>query len=183
LLKKIATVEGGCKCYYILSLTTNEFKLTLAFLLWLLKKSNRQRLIQAALKLFAAQGMTETTTREIAELEVNEVTLFRHFGNKNNLLLAVIEEDSVFTHLGEALGQEAELISSVSQALLDYASAFTGVRTNPRVGAITHRRSRSVSSGNRQALGRAITQANRYTAQYLTTMITSTCRPICPSKN
>jgi len=37
--------------------------------------------------LFAAQGMTETTTREIAELaEVNEVTLFRHFGNKHNLL-------------------------------------------------------------------------------------------------
>jgi len=51
--------------------------------------------------------MTETTTRQIAEAEVNEVTLFRHFGNKHGLLLVVIEEGSVFTQLGEALGEGA----------------------------------------------------------------------------
>ena len=43
----------------------------------------RDRLIQAALSLFVSQGIAETTTKEIAEqAEVNEVTLFRHFGNK-----------------------------------------------------------------------------------------------------
>ena len=41
----------------------------------------RSRLMQAASKLFAEKGYTGTTAHAIAELaEVNEVTLFRHFG-------------------------------------------------------------------------------------------------------
>ncbi|HEY9882666.1 MAG TPA: helix-turn-helix domain-containing protein, partial [Thermosynechococcaceae cyanobacterium] len=60
------------------------------------RNPTRQRLIHAALELFAVQGVTDTTTRQIAELaEVNEVTLFRHFGNKHGLLLAVIEDAGV----------------------------------------------------------------------------------------
>jgi AcrR family transcriptional regulator len=47
------------------------------------RNATQQRLIQAAIQLFLAQGVTETTTRQIAELAgVNEVTLFRNFGNK-----------------------------------------------------------------------------------------------------
>jgi len=75
LLLKFSNELFKCKCHLLL-------------LLCFSKKPTRQRLIQAV-PLFAAQGMTETTTREIAELEVN-VTLFRHFGNKHNLFLAVI---------------------------------------------------------------------------------------------
>ena len=137
------------------------------------KNPTRARLIQAALKLFAAQGMTETTTREIAELaEVNEVTLFRHFGNKHNLFLAVIEEDSVFTHLGEALGQEAELISSVSQAIIDYANArLQALEQIPELVRSLIGEAGQYPVEHRQALGRAIAQANRYTAQYLTTVM------------
>lgn len=53
----------------------------------------RQRIVNTALELFARQGITETTTRQIADgAEVNEVTLFRHFGNKHGLLLAVLQE-------------------------------------------------------------------------------------------
>jgi AcrR family transcriptional regulator len=51
--------------------------------------STRQRLINAALELFSSQGVTETTTRQIAELaQVNEVTLFRQFGNKQGIALS-----------------------------------------------------------------------------------------------
>jgi AcrR family transcriptional regulator len=57
-----------------------------------------QRLSYLALK-----ALPETTTRQIAELaQVNEVTLFRQFGSKQGLLLAVIEDSAVFTHLGES---------------------------------------------------------------------------------
>ncbi len=135
--------------------------------------STRQRLIQAALKLFAAQGITETTTRQIAELaEVNEVTLFRHFGNKHGLLLAVIEDGSVFTQLGEALGQQAELISSVSQALKDYANGrLQALEKIPEFVRSLIGEAGNYSVENRQELGRSIVQANRYTAQYLETVM------------
>lgn len=52
----------------------------------------RQRIIQAATQAFGETGYTKATTRAIAERAgVNEVTLFRHFGSKKNLLLACIQ--------------------------------------------------------------------------------------------
>lgn len=51
----------------------------------------KQRIIEAALKLFGKVGYTRATTRAIAEsANVNEVTLFRHFGSKKRLLQACI---------------------------------------------------------------------------------------------
>lgn len=47
----------------------------------------RDRILEAALALFSKKGFTPTTTREIARLaDVNEVTIFRHFGSKKGLL-------------------------------------------------------------------------------------------------
>ncbi|MEL6385269.1 MAG: TetR family transcriptional regulator [Cyanobacteria bacterium J06626_18] len=55
--------------------------------------STRQRLTQAALELFLSQGIGATTTRQIADQAgVNEVTLFRNFGNKYGLLLAMLQD-------------------------------------------------------------------------------------------
>ncbi len=55
--------------------------------------STRHRLTQAALELFLSQGISHTTTRQIANMaEVNEATLFRNFGNKYGLLLAMLQE-------------------------------------------------------------------------------------------
>jgi AcrR family transcriptional regulator len=51
-----------------------------------------ERLLRAAAKVFARDGLTGATTREIArEAGVNEVTLFRLFHTKLNLLAMVIE--------------------------------------------------------------------------------------------
>ncbi len=132
--------------------------------------STRQRLVQAALQLFAAQGVTETTTRQIAELaEVNEVTLFRQFGSKQGLLLAVMEEAEVFTQLGEVLGQQADQIHSLAQALEAYADAhLRALEQIPEfvrslVGEAGH-----YPTENRQAIGRGLAQVHRYTVQYLT---------------
>ena len=53
--------------------------------------STRQRLLDAAARVFARSGLDGATTREIArEAKVNEVTLFRHFQTKDNLLSEVV---------------------------------------------------------------------------------------------
>ncbi|NCJ08437.1 TetR family transcriptional regulator [Synechococcales cyanobacterium C] len=134
------------------------------------RKSTRQRLVQAALQLFAAQGVTETTTRQIAELaDVNEVTLFRHFGSKHGLLLAVIEEAEIFTQLGQTLGQQAQQAVSATQALRLYADGhLRALEQIPEfvrslVGEAGH-----YPVENREAIGRGLTQIHRYAVQYLT---------------
>jgi AcrR family transcriptional regulator len=51
----------------------------------------RQRILEAALRIFARDGVSGATTREIARVaKVNEVTLFRYFKNKNELLRQAI---------------------------------------------------------------------------------------------
>lgn len=51
----------------------------------------RDRLVSAAGTVFAREGLEGATTRAIAaEAGVNEVTLFRLFGSKKNLLAAVV---------------------------------------------------------------------------------------------
>jgi AcrR family transcriptional regulator len=51
----------------------------------------RQRLLSAAARVFARDGLEGATTRAISrEAGVNEVTLFRHFGTKEHLIEAVV---------------------------------------------------------------------------------------------
>ena len=55
-------------------------------------EATRERIVAAAFALFGAQGYARTTTRAVAEAAgVNEVTIFRHFGSKKNLLVACVE--------------------------------------------------------------------------------------------
>ena len=137
------------------------------------RNPTRQRLIDAALKLFAAQGVTETTTKQIAELaDVNEVTLFRHFGNKHGLLLAVIQEAAVFAQLGQTLVQQADQASSLEQALKEYADAcLQALERVPEMVRSVVGEAGQYPAENREALGRGFTQANRYVAEYLEAVI------------
>ncbi|GAB4133945.1 MAG: hypothetical protein Fur0046_05240 [Cyanobacteria bacterium J069] len=119
------------------------------------------------------QGVGETTTRQIADrAEVNEVTLFRQFGNKHGLLLAVMQDKEALTRLGMALGQQSSQMGSASQAIKDYASvhleALEQIQEFVRslIGEAGH-----YPDENRRALGRGLVQANRYTAQYLATVM------------
>src|SRR4028118_2053618 len=135
--------------------------------------STRQRLLIAALELFSSQGVTETTTRQIAELaQVNEVTLFRQFGNKQGLLLAVIEDSGVFTHLGESLREQVNQTSDLDQALKKYASDRLQVLEQiPELLRSVVGEAGRYTIENRRALGRGVTLANREVARYLATVI------------
>lgn len=56
-------------------------------------EETRARIIAAAKAIYEQNGTRGTTTREVAERAgVNEATVFRHFGNKHALLVAMREE-------------------------------------------------------------------------------------------
>jgi AcrR family transcriptional regulator len=133
------------------------------------RNPTRQRLINAALELFAQQGITETTTKQIAEIaEVNEVTLFRQFGNKQGLLLAVMEESELFDQLATALGQQADPDRSPAQTITKYAQSYLSLLDAvPEMLRSIIGESGKYPLENREALGRGIQRANQSSAEYL----------------
>jgi AcrR family transcriptional regulator len=77
----------------------------------------RQQILEAATELFARQGFSGTTTRQIAhKAAVNEAIIFRHFGSKEELYWAVIEGQCA-TRGGRARLEEL-LASGLSDAQL-----------------------------------------------------------------
>ncbi|MDD5543321.1 MAG: TetR/AcrR family transcriptional regulator [Acidobacteriia bacterium] len=53
----------------------------------------RQQILDQATKLFARRGYEGTTTRQIArQAGINEALIFRHFGDKDGLYWAIIEQ-------------------------------------------------------------------------------------------
>lgn len=132
------------------------------------QNSTRQRLIDAALELFTSLGVTETTTKAVAELaQVNEVTLFRQFGNKQGLMLAVMEESAAFKQPGELLQIPAQ-VNSLGEAVTQYAESYLqAVAQAPELLLSLIGEARHYSPQNRQALGKGINEANNYVTRYL----------------
>ena len=127
------------------------------------RNPTRQRLIDAALSLLTQQGITETTTKQIAELaEVNEVTLFRQFGNKQGLVLAVLEESEMFTRLALALGQNINPESSLDHIVRTYAQSCLEVldAAPELLRSIVGESSKSPIE-TKEALGHGIQQVNQ----------------------
>ncbi|MBW4469672.1 MAG: TetR/AcrR family transcriptional regulator [Stenomitos rutilans HA7619-LM2] len=80
----------------------------------------RERLINAAIEVFSAKGFIGASTREIARVaDVNEVTLFRHFQNKEQLLGAVAQHITALKL--EALSHQDEWTQDLAIDLLHYA--------------------------------------------------------------
>ena len=83
---------------------------------------SRERILEAASRVYAKHGFRGATTRLIAiEAGVNEVTLFRTFGSKSALLEAVLEQHSKLGR-GPVLPDEpsdpvAELTAFVASSL------------------------------------------------------------------
>jgi AcrR family transcriptional regulator len=133
------------------------------------RNPTRQRLVNAALELFAQQGITETTTKQIAEqAEVNEVTLFRQFGNKQGLILAVMEEAEIFDQLAASLGEQVDRTRPPAQTITKYAQSYLSL-----LDAVPEMLRSIIGEGgkypieNREALGRGINRAHRSAADYL----------------
>lgn len=83
----------------------------------------REKLLEAAIRVFARDGLHKASTRAIAEeAGVSEVTLFRHFKNKDGLLAAVIRQ-AIQTHDG-AEPDEALWKGNLKKALLHFAQGL-----------------------------------------------------------
>ena len=142
------------------------------------RKSTKARLIEAALDLFAERGVTETTTKAVAErARVNEVTLFRNFGNKYRLLLAVIEDSAVFAKLVHALVEQANAEDSVAGFLQEYVrETLSTLNKAPDLIRSIVGEAGNYPQENRQALGKGLSEANRYVAEYLEQAIAQEAR-------
>jgi len=89
------------------------------------KIPTRERLLQAARKVFERDGLEGATTRVIAaEAKVCELTLFRHFGTKDRLLAEVV--DQVLPTLGSKVG-DLPRTGSLQGDLVAYARYYAGV--------------------------------------------------------
>ncbi len=134
----------------------------------------RQKIVNTALELFARHGITETTTRQIADhAEVNEVTLFRHFGNKHGLLLAVLQEFLqeylLVTQLGASLmPSESKPVSDLAEFLEDYIqSSLQALESVPELMRSLVGEAGQYPQESRQALAQGISQINRAIATSL----------------
>src|SRR3954470_18245138 len=83
---------------------------------------SRERILEAAARVYSKHGFRGATTRLIAaEAGVNEVTLFRTFGSKGALLEAVLEQRDICSDVSPlpdpAVDPEAELTEWIAEHL------------------------------------------------------------------
>ena len=129
------------------------------------KLSSRKKIVRAALALFSQQGITATTTKQIAErAKVNEVTLFRQFGSKQGLLLAVLQEAPILEAMQAALTE----IAGANQPLVAYGASGLELLGNvPELVRSLIGEAGQLPTETRQALEQALYQANQQTVGYL----------------
>ncbi|WP_297597499.1 TetR/AcrR family transcriptional regulator [uncultured Cetobacterium sp.] len=85
----------------------------------------RDRILESAQQLFSQEGFEKISTKRLAvEARCNEVTIFRLFGTKNNILEEIInrfvEESKIIKILHECLTGELE--QDISKSILLYQS-------------------------------------------------------------
>jgi AcrR family transcriptional regulator len=89
------------------------------------EQETRERILSAARQLMAQKGYKGATTRKISELAgVNEVTIFRHFKNKERILVELLEELTAIRPLLEKSLQED--FSNLKELLIHYARTYYG---------------------------------------------------------
>jgi TetR/AcrR family transcriptional regulator, regulator of cefoperazone and chloramphenicol sensitivity len=100
----------------------------------------RERLLEAGLRLFAAKGYDSVSTRELTKTaDVNIAAIGYHFGGKQELYLAVVEQQVQETEplvapvaaklqagLAEAAGDPAKLSAVTAQLVEELLHTFTG---------------------------------------------------------
>jgi AcrR family transcriptional regulator len=88
-----------------------------------LSSPTRQRLLDAAFHVCSERGLHGATTREIADVaQVNEVTLFRHFGSKEKLIAALFQR--AVAAQAESFGESEPDANDLERDLTRYAQRY-----------------------------------------------------------
>lgn len=91
-------------------------------------KTKRDAICEAALQLFAAQGIDATTTRQIAErAETAEGNLYRHFKNKEALARQLFDDSAGMLHQTlsksiEGLGAPRDRLAALVRGVFRFAA-------------------------------------------------------------
>jgi AcrR family transcriptional regulator len=88
-------------------------------------QETEQRILNAAMRVFGRDGVSGATTREIARVaRVNEVTLFRYFRNKDELLRQMVLQSS--KRYGAIFaGASVKSSSDFRRTVRNYAETYT----------------------------------------------------------
>ncbi|PAQ13949.1 TetR family transcriptional regulator [Bacillaceae bacterium SAOS 7] len=87
------------------------------------KKATQDKIIDAAIDLIRERGYKAATTKVIAEKAgVNEVTIFRHFGNKRGILESAVQKFSFAPQLSKVI--EEEMVWELEEDLYTIASEY-----------------------------------------------------------
>ena len=129
-------------------------------------EETKQRIIQAAAQAFGKMGYDGATTRAIAEAAgVNEVTLFRHFGNKKNLYVAMIDQYSALPDLRAAL--EEQMTGNYHQDLLILGNHYFTMMLKRRKNILMSMCAAERLPEIREAIAQPPTQQQQMLSDYL----------------
>jgi AcrR family transcriptional regulator len=92
--------------------------------------SIRDRLLDAAARVYAETGYRGATTRRIAqEAGVNEITLFRHFGSKTTLILEAVRQANMRSECPEIPATPGDPVAELRQWVHDQLEHLTELRS------------------------------------------------------
>lgn len=100
--------------------------------------NRKDRLVLTSIEIIDELGIQKLTTREIAKRQnISEATLFRHFKNKNELLIAVLDYFSQFDTdiLQSTKVYELDPIRALNYFVVSYAEYY---QNYPAITAIIH---------------------------------------------
>ncbi|OEF95842.1 TetR/AcrR family transcriptional regulator [Desulfuribacillus alkaliarsenatis] len=87
------------------------------------KSKTREKIIEVAKEMFQEQGYVHSTTKEIARrADVNEVTIFRHFGSKENLFNEVMGSITTVAVFNDEF--EKQFIGNLREDLTLFANTY-----------------------------------------------------------
>jgi AcrR family transcriptional regulator len=89
----------------------------------------REHILAAAARLYADHGFRGTTTRAVAEAAgVNEVTLFRIFGSKVNLIVEAMRAHGVPVHVGTLPEVPEQPLAELTEWVTQQRKVFVSLR-------------------------------------------------------
>ena len=92
--------------------------------------SIRERLLNAAARVYAETGYRGATTRRIAqEAGVNEITLFRHFGSKTTLILEAVRQANLRSDCPAVPATPGDAVAEIKSWVRDELTHLTDLRS------------------------------------------------------
>ena len=90
----------------------------------------REQILTAAARLYAEHGFRGTTTRAVADAAgVNEVTLFRLFGSKVNIIVAAMRAHGVPVHVGTLPEVPSDPVAELTEWVAQQRKVFLTLRS------------------------------------------------------